>query len=224
VINGVFKSIPAAALPPMPPKPPSKNRTLRFPKFRPRPPPFDNSKRKAEERSAKNIMIFFGVISLLVLLVNSWIWLVKPAMPPPPPPLATVAPPVRPPAPPPLLDPVPAIAIPERPPLTATAAEITFADIRPLFEKYCFACHGAEANRNKGGLSLATLASAMAGGRSRLPGIAPGNAAGSEIIHRISLAPGDRAIMPQRGRAAPTNEEIQMITDWVNAGAPDGPT
>lgn len=125
------------------------------------------------------------------------------------------------------------------PPPESAAPELTFADIRPLFEKYCFACHGGAAggdtdgrggdgrgaggSRNKGGLSLATLTSAMAGGRSRLPGIVPGNAAGSEIVRRISLAPGDREIMPQRGRASPTPEEIQMITDWVNAGAPDGP-
>jgi mono/diheme cytochrome c family protein len=191
--------------------------------------------RKVEERKAKAIMKFFLFLSLIVFIVNSWRWFGTAETPPPlsaaavPPPGLPLAPtPPRPP-------PVRALVRPAPPPPDPSTTEITFADIRPIFEKYCFACHGgaegqaadgrgAGGNRNKGGLSLATLAGATAGGRSRLPGIVPGNAAGSEIIRRVSLAPGDRQIMPQRGRSAPTLEEIQMVIDWVNAGAPAGPS
>jgi len=103
----------------------------------------------------------------------------------------------------------------------------TFADIRPVFEKYCYACHGgtlapegtAANSKAKSGLTLDTLANVLKGGRSKKPGIVPGKSAEGEIMIRIQLAPTEKNVMPPKGKTAPTADDIKKLVDWVNAGA-----
>ncbi len=112
-------------------------------------------------------------------------------------------------------------AAPAAKPATPAKA-VTFAEVKPLLEKYCYACHGAAAvtpPQSKGGLSLDTAEHAAAGGRSKKPAIVAGKADASEAIRRIKLAQGEKDIMPQKGKPAPTPEEIQKLVDWVNSGA-----
>ncbi len=111
----------------------------------------------------------------------------------------------------------------------APAKAVAFADVKPLFEKYCYACHGGDLapagtapnSVGKGGLKLDTLANVIKGGRNSAtkPGIVAGKPEASEIIHRITLAPDHKDIMPQKGKPAPTAAEVQQIVDWVKAGA-----
>src|SRR5688572_17581671 len=55
--------------------------------------------------------------------------------------------------------------------------------IQPILAKRCLECHSGEAR--KGGLSLATYADALDGGRNG-PVIRPGNEKGSLLVHRLT--------------------------------------
>src|SRR5262245_31490359 len=62
-------------------------------------------------------------------------------------------------------------------------SKVDFArDIRPILEKNCFACHGAE--KQKSGLRLDRKAQALAGGDSG-KAIVPGKADDSPLVERI---------------------------------------
>src|SRR6185295_10048309 len=54
-------------------------------------------------------------------------------------------------------------------------------EIRPILARDCLECHSQD--RRKGGLSLATYADALDGGRNGAI-IRPGNGAGSAMVHR----------------------------------------
>jgi mono/diheme cytochrome c family protein len=45
--------------------------------------------------------------------------------------------------------------------------------VRPIFEKHCYSCHGAE--KQKSGLRLDVKAAALKGGEEHAPNIVPGN-------------------------------------------------
>lgn len=80
--------------------------------------------------------------------------------------------------------------------------------IEGLFRNRCGTCHGITA---VGGLSLATYKDALKGGNSG-PGITPGNPDTSWILI-IQLAGGHPGQL--------TTEEIQLIIEWITAGAPE---
>lgn len=75
-----------------------------------------------------------------------------------------------------------------------------------LFEQKCAACHGT-----MGGLSLASYADAMKGGQNGAA-IAAGNGAGSLLID--VQTPGDHM-----GQLTP--DELALIQEWIDAGAPE---
>lgn len=77
-----------------------------------------------------------------------------------------------------------------------------------LFSNRCSTCHGLT---RVGGLSLDTYQDALAGGNSG-PGIVPGDAQASTIITIQSAGNHPGQLTP---------EELQQVTDWINAGAPE---
>ena len=92
-------------------------------------------------------------------------------------------------------------------------ATVSFAsDILPLFESRCIGCHGGE--RTQEGLDLKTHASVMAGSENG-PVVAPGDAVNSLLVEMVATQK-----MPKRGPKL-TPDQVQLITDWVNQGAPD---
>ncbi|MEZ0395231.1 MAG: c-type cytochrome domain-containing protein [Anaerolineales bacterium] len=92
---------------------------------------------------------------------------------------------------------------------SAPAGSVSFAnDVWPIFQANCSGCHG-----NSGGLNLASYDTLMAGGR-RGPEIVPGDAGASRLVQYVQSGR-----MPPNGRLS--DAEIQMIVDWVNAGAPN---
>ncbi len=108
--------------------------------------------------------------------------------------------------------------------VSATAAVPEFAhDIRPLFEKHCYACHAGE--QAKSGLRLDLKAAAFKGGDGWGTAIVPGDADESPLVQ---FARGDDPDlrMPPEESAAPSLSEtdVEMLVEWVNAGAvwPDG--
>jgi mono/diheme cytochrome c family protein len=101
----------------------------------------------------------------------------------------------------------------EPPPTEPPVAAISFADeVLPVFQSRCVQCHGPD--RIENGVRLDTFTNVMAGSNSG-PILIPGDAGASVLVQMI--VSGD---MPRRGpRLLPG--EIETISEWVNAGAPD---
>ena len=90
-------------------------------------------------------------------------------------------------------------------------ASVSFInDVLPIFENSCNKCHGVE--QVKEGLDMRTYETLMAGSFNGTV-ITPGNAEDSFLVQQ--LLDGE---MPKRGPKL-TLEQIQIIINWVNAGA-----
>ena len=99
-----------------------------------------------------------------------------------------------------------ALTVTETPP--ASSALTWDSAVGALFAARCTTCHGAAA---MAGLNLSSYADAMTGGASG-PVINPGDAANSLLV------------MKQQAGGHPgqlTPEEIALIIEWINAGAPE---
>ena len=104
---------------------------------------------------------------------------------------------------------------------SALAAPVDFIhEVRPIFEKHCYECHGE--TKHKGGLRLDVKAAAMKGGDNHGPNIIPGKAVESSLIHLVTSSDDDE-VMPPKGDRLPA-EQIATLTRWINEGAtwPDG--
>jgi mono/diheme cytochrome c family protein len=88
-------------------------------------------------------------------------------------------------------------------------------DIRPIFEKSCQSCHGAE--KQKSGYRLDSKASAFKGGETYSPAIKPGDSVGSPLIHLVAGLVGDTQ-MPAKGDPL-TSEQIGLLRAWIDQGA-----
>jgi len=103
--------------------------------------------------------------------------------------------------------------------LQANPAPIDFErQIQPLINDRCLECHSQD--KRKGGLSLASYADALDGGRNG-PAIRPGNSARSILIHRLT-----GAVEPQmpKDKDPLTPAEIALIRRWIDQGARRTPT
>lgn len=102
-------------------------------------------------------------------------------------------------------------------PPTATQTGITFdKDIKPIFEKSCFKCHGPE--KKKGDLRVDTLEATLKGGENG-PNVVKGNSAKSTLVHSIARLNEDEA-MPPEGKGDPlTKEQIGLVRAWIDQGA-----
>src|SRR3954452_20869590 len=105
--------------------------------------------------------------------------------------------------------PVPAASRP-----AANRVGVSFKDeVLPLLIENCLDCHSAE--KRKGGLSLATYADVLEGGKDG-PVVRPGNSDGSLLIHRITGEVEPQ--MPKEGVPL-TGSEIAVIRRWIDDGA-----
>ena len=94
---------------------------------------------------------------------------------------------------------------------TQADSNISYAkDIQPIFQSRCASCHIGKAK--SGGLNLGSYASLMAGSEDGAV-IVAGDASQSFLVEKITAGE-----MPKRGPKL-TPAQIQLITDWVNAGA-----
>lgn len=96
-----------------------------------------------------------------------------------------------------------------------TQAEVRFEQsVGPLLTKRCVSCHNA--TDPKGGLNLTTSQGLQAGGDSG-PAIVPGDAAASLLWQKV-----DSGEMPASGQDTTDrmpDEEIQILAEWIHAGA-----
>lgn len=95
--------------------------------------------------------------------------------------------------------------------------DLTYAkDIKPIFEKSCFKCHGAE--KQKGDLRLDSLEAALKDGEHG-PIIVKGKSAESKLVHSVARLDEDEA-MPPDGKGDPlTKDQIGLIRAWIDQGA-----
>jgi hypothetical protein len=98
---------------------------------------------------------------------------------------------------------------------------VTYAtDIKPIFDKSCVRCHGAE--KPKARLRLDGLETALKGGEDGKV-ILPGNSAGSMLIHCVArVGKPDGFMPPPRNKAnipPLTKEQIGLIRAWIDQGA-----
>ncbi len=91
------------------------------------------------------------------------------------------------------------------------------ADIKPLFEKSCVKCHGAEKQKAK--LRLDSLEAALKGGENG-PDIIVKNSAKSSLVHSVARIGDEDDFMPPKGKGEPwTKEEVGLLRAWIDQGA-----
>jgi hypothetical protein len=88
-------------------------------------------------------------------------------------------------------------------------------DVKPLFARSCFACHGPD--KQRGGVRLDHGPSALAGGNSG-PFLHKRNSAGSRLIHVVAGMDPEMAMPPGKGKAL-SREEIALLRAWIDQGA-----
>ncbi len=102
-------------------------------------------------------------------------------------------------------------------PPAASKKGVTYAaDIKPIFEKSCFKCHGAE--KQKGKLRLDSLEAAVKGGENG-PILKAGKSAESGIVAAIARLDEDEAMPPADKGEPLTKEQIGLVRAWIDQGA-----
>lgn len=100
------------------------------------------------------------------------------------------------------------------------ASKIDFGrDLAPVFAKNCLACHNEK--KPEGGLNLETYASLLKGGDSGRA-VEAGNPQAGQLLARVvdndsPMPPDDNSVGAQRL----TEAEVNLIRDWIAAGAPE---
>ncbi|PYT26303.1 MAG: hypothetical protein DMG57_22190 [Acidobacteria bacterium] len=98
---------------------------------------------------------------------------------------------------------------------TAASTKIDFSkDIQPIFETFCYACHGPKLQMS--GLRLDSAKAALAGGQSSVV-IVPGKAAESALYRRVAGI-GEQVRMPMNGKPL-EDAQIARIQVWIDQGA-----
>lgn len=92
--------------------------------------------------------------------------------------------------------------------------------VRPILQKHCYSCHGAE--KQKSGLRLDIKTLAFKGGDGFGPAILPKNA-GESPLYELSSGADPDAKMPPKGPGLSVSEKL-VIKQWIDQGAtwPDG--
>ncbi len=92
-------------------------------------------------------------------------------------------------------------------------------DIRPILSENCLSCHGPDALKRESGLRLDVSDQSMWKGESGKVAIVPGNAAASELVHRITSASPDELMPPPESGKKLTPKQIETLRQWIAEGA-----
>ena len=85
-------------------------------------------------------------------------------------------------------------------------------EVRPLFEKYCYDCHGAK--KQKSGLRLDIKSAAFKGGEEHAPNIIPGQAEKSPLLQFVRGDDEDLRMPPKGERLSAA--EIATLAAWIS--------
>src|SRR5882672_5324505 len=106
------------------------------------------------------------------------------------------------------------------PPAAAKTGVTSAADIKPIFEKSCIKCHGAE--KQKGKLRLDSLEATLKGGQDGKV-IEVGKSAESMLVHNVAhLGEEDMWMPPPDNKdkiPALTKDQVGLIRAWIDQGA-----
>ncbi len=97
------------------------------------------------------------------------------------------------------------------------AERLFVTKVLPLLKSKCFACHGDDAKQLKGEFDMRTRKGLLAGGESGDPALVPGNADASPIFQAVNW---DGLEMPPKQNDRLNDDQIAMIRQWIEAGAP----
>ncbi|MBE7500583.1 MAG: DUF1553 domain-containing protein [Verrucomicrobiales bacterium] len=92
-------------------------------------------------------------------------------------------------------------------------------DIRPLLSDNCFACHGPDTAKVKGGLRLDLREAALRPARSRKAAIVPGDPEASELVRRITTSDEDDLMPPPESHKVLTDAQRELLKRWIAEGA-----
>ncbi len=106
-------------------------------------------------------------------------------------------------------------------PPASNQKDVTYEkDIKPIFDKSCVKCHGAE--KPKGRLRLDSLAGALKGGENGKV-IKPGDSAKSQLVLGIAHVGDSDLFMPppdNKAKIGPlTKDQIGLVRAWIDQGA-----
>ena len=91
--------------------------------------------------------------------------------------------------------------------------------VKPILSDKCFACHGPDENKIKGGLRLDLEAHALAALESGTVAISPGKPGRSEMYHRITSADPEYLMPPPESHLVLTDYEKAILIRWIEQGA-----
>jgi len=96
------------------------------------------------------------------------------------------------------------------------------SQIRPVISSKCFSCHGPDESSRKAKLRL-DLRDEATKDRKGTRAIAPGNAANSELVRRITTTDPDEIMPPPKTGRTLSVAEIDLLKRWIDQGAPYSP-
>lgn len=101
--------------------------------------------------------------------------------------------------------------------LTLQAEAPVFSQVvAPILDRKCASCHNP--NKIKGGLLLDSQEGLVKGGESG-PVFVPSDLENSKLISYLLLPNEDKLHMPPKGKSQPSNEEVKLLSWWVESGA-----
>jgi uncharacterized membrane protein len=110
-----------------------------------------------------------------------------------------------------------AFGLPDKGPLLeATTSSFYQVRVQPIFAERCVTCHGP--NKQKSRLRLDSYGWLMRGGKHGAV-IKSGDAKGSDLFRRITLAPDHDDVMPTETRQPLSADQQKAIELWISAGA-----
>ncbi len=102
----------------------------------------------------------------------------------------------------------------------AAAAKVDFnRDVRPLLSDNCFACHGPDTQKMKGGLRLDLREAALKPAKSGKVALVPGKPEESELVKRIFTADADDLMPPAESHKSLTPGQRALLKRWIAEGA-----
>jgi hypothetical protein len=108
---------------------------------------------------------------------------------------------------------------PSKLPPAGSKTGVTFdSDVKPVFEKSCFKCHGSE--KQKGKLRVDSLDAVLKGGEDGKV-VVPGKSAESLLVYTVARVCVDEDdFMPPEDKGKPlTKEQVGLIRAWIDQGA-----
>lgn len=91
-------------------------------------------------------------------------------------------------------------------------------DVRPILSDNCYFCHGPDAGHREADLRLDIREDALAG-----EAFIPGDAKASKLVERILSTDADEVMPPPASRKKLTDEQKQLLEQWIAEGAEYAP-